>query len=52
MPERFKVVCIPCKALYECFAFLLLLLPLYYHYYYYCHYYYYYYYVCSCVADC
>jgi len=21
MPERFKVVCIPCKALYKCFAF-------------------------------
>ena len=23
MPERFKVVCIPCKALYKCSAFLL-----------------------------
>ena len=22
MPERFKVVCIPCKALYKCSAFL------------------------------
>ena len=26
MPERFKVVCIPCKALYKCSALLLLLL--------------------------
>jgi len=38
MPERFKVVCIPCKALYKCSA-----LPFNnnnYYYYYFYHYYY------------